>query len=101
MVKEGVNQGRPIRFCPKAKEDSTNCQFVHMLPLCHCGKAAGVAFKDSGEAYYRCGALRDFCSFKDWNGPGAGRGGEGRSALHGGASVSAEEGGAAPKRQRI
>ena len=54
------NFGREILFCGEKK-----CRFIHMLPQCYCGRAAGVGTKMNGEKYFRCGSKRDFCDFKD------------------------------------
>ncbi|CAE7213394.1 unnamed protein product [Symbiodinium natans] len=53
------NFGREILFCGEKK-----CRFIHMLPQCYCGRAAGVGTKMNGEKYFRCGSKRDFCDFK-------------------------------------
>ncbi|CAE7697162.1 Top3a [Symbiodinium pilosum] len=60
------NFGREILFCHNGAE--SGCGFIHMLPQCHCGRAAGVARKKNGERYFRCGSKRDFCDFKELHG---------------------------------
>eukprot|EP00435_Cladocopium_sp_Y103_P010788 s3559_g2.t2 len=61
------NFGRDILFCPG--KASGGCGFIHMLPSCYCGRSAEVGRKKNGDRYFRCGSKRDFCDFKDWNGP--------------------------------
>ena len=58
------NFGREILRCPQSAEDG-GCKFFQMLPQCYCGRSAEVAEKRNGEKYYRCGAKRGFCDFKD------------------------------------
>lgn len=62
------NFGRDCLFCPKGRDEG--CGFIHMLPLCHCGRSAEVAWKKNGEPYFRCGSKRFFCDFKDGLGEG-------------------------------
>jgi hypothetical protein len=69
VTKEGPNQGRNILFCSKPRDDASNCNFIHMLPVCKCGMSAAVKLKKNGEPYYSCGAKRDHCDYRDWDGP--------------------------------
>ncbi|CAE8669573.1 unnamed protein product [Polarella glacialis] len=70
VTKQTENFGRAILVCSKPQGDPKNCGFIQMLPQCYCGRSAGIATKRDGEKYYRCGATKDWCDFRDWNGPG-------------------------------
>ena len=59
-VVNGPNRGRKCAFCPKERDDPTNCGFVAVYPQCLCGLAAqkktvGPGRPNSGRQFYSCG----------------------------------------------
>jgi hypothetical protein len=48
------NHGRLIHFCPKDREDVSNCGYMQMFPQCFCGEAATIKVSKKQKKYYAC-----------------------------------------------
>ena len=78
-VVNGDNRGRACAFCPKDRDDATNCKFVRVFPLCLCNRSAQMkttrSGKNAGKRYYSCPKTRGWCDwFGGWVPDGVGGG---------------------------